>query len=392
MDIVCIPFHDLKVAQIEGFRTRDSHLYAHFAVHKKIEKTIIVNRPTLLGELLLGRKPLKASGELIYNKNGVFITKVTDKFFCIDIIDYSFLGAILKGKGFIIDLYAKNYKSIKLALDYLCVKGYVTYESSPLTFDLCKALSPRFRIFDGVDNLCKHPTYSRQKDKLRETYKQIIKSYDSVYFNSIDSVDFFNAKEAGNVEFLANGVDFDRFQGSKVMPAFFKSATRPVAVYAGKMQDLFDVQLVRELSKAYVECTFLLLGKILKKGIKEALVDCRNVVFLGDIKYEELPSYICNADVCFIPYDVNNQHGGDPIKFYEYMAANKPVVSTAVGEISSYHNGEDIFICDRGDFVSFFGVALQCKKLINNLLPEEFTWKYKSSYMLGKVFDERECS
>ncbi|VVO21354.1 hypothetical protein PS726_04242 [Pseudomonas fluorescens] len=389
VDVVCIPFHDLKIAQSEGFRTRDSHLYYHFSRNKEVSRTIIINRPTLFGEVLLKRKSTTPLGETIYKKNGITITKITNKLFCIDVLDFSFLGPLLNGKGYISHLYTKNSKKIITGLKYLGVTDFVSYESSPLTFNLCSILSPKFRIFDGVDNLCKHPTYSKIKDDLELTYQKIINTYNSIYFNSTDSVNYFNASNIKNVTFLPNGVDFERFQAVTEEPESLRHIPRPVIVYAGKMQELLDVELIKEASNKFKSCTFLLLGKVLKKGIKEDLSICENVIFGGDIKYDDLPSYICNSDICFIPYNIEKQHGGDPIKFYEYMAANKPIVSTKIGEISKYHNGKDIFVCSRSEFINSLEEALSFNKNIFNNLPTEFTWEYKADQMLKRAHNEK---
>ena len=189
------------------------------------------------------------------------------------------------------------------------------------------------------------------------------------------------------MQFLSNGVDFERFRGNKDLPEIFKELQRPIVTYAGKMQELFDIELVRSIATSFQSCTFLFIGKIFNKNIKTELFSCKNVIFGGDINYELLPNYICNSDVCIIPYNINNQHGGDPIKFYEYMAAGKPVVSTRIGEIDKYHNGSTIFICCRDDFLPSLDVALSCKDVIKNDLPLDLTWKYKAEYMLERVLN-----
>ena len=59
-----------------------------------------------------------------------------------------------------------------------------------------------------------------------------------------------------------------------------------------------------------------------------------NVHLLGRLDYDELPAIVRGFDVCLIPYRV----GGlidyvHPKKFYEYLAAGKPVVSTPIAAL-----------------------------------------------------------
>ncbi|MCY1459265.1 hypothetical protein D9M71_767250 [compost metagenome] len=71
------------------------------------------------------------------------------------------------------------------------------------------------------------------------------------------------------------------------------------------------------------------------------------------------------------------------------MAANKPIVSTKIGEISKYHNGKDIFVCSRSEFINSLEEALSFNKNIFNNLPTEFTWEYKADQMLKRAHNEK---
>lgn len=383
--MVCIPFHDIKLAQKEGFRTRDAHLYKHFSESGRLDKTVIFNRPTMLAEIILRKKSLLTHGDLIYSGGGIFVTKIHDSLFSVDVLDGNFLGPVLKGKRFIPELYVRNFDKYKRALEFLGIKEFITYESSPLTVAFCKKLDPLSRVFDGVDNLCKHSTYQGFREFLGEMYRYVIDSYDVVLFNSTDSIDYFEAAGKENVTFLPNGVDFEFFAEPGKCPELLTNLPRPIVVYAGKMQEMLDVELISLAAKKFPAATFVLLGKVLDKGIKSKLSIVKNVVFGGDIKYEGLPGYLQCADVCFIPYRVDKQHGGDPIKFYEYMAVNKPIVTTSIGEIAKYHDGHSILVVDRDDFVSSLGKVISYRGKINNILPDRMTWRFKSDYILSRV-------
>lgn len=385
LNVVCLPFHDYKIAQTEGFRTRDTHIFSHFIKSDLVENVVVINRPTLLLEIVLGKKKLLTKGKLLYKNNGVYITRVDPKTIVIDVIDYSLLGPVIDGKKFIVELYSNNINKIKKSLEWLGIREFITYESSPLTVSLCSKLPSQYRIFDGVDNLCKHPTYVNHKKAIEKLYFQAINSYQHVMFNSNDSIDYFDVSNLENVEFVANGVDDELFRKKLTSPSRFNNSLGKNILYAGKMQDLFDVELVLSLASSFPNDTFYFLGKILKKGIKEHFEGIKNVCFTGDIPYSDLPNYVANADVCIIPYIVGNQHGGDPIKFYEYMAANKAIVSTKIGEIEKYHNGKDIFVVNKVDFEIALAKALDCKfEKVSHDLEAGITWREKAGSILIK--------
>ena len=62
-----------------------------------------------------------------------------------------------------------------------------------------------------------------------------------------------------------------------------------------------------------------------------------NVHLIGEIPYPELPGYLADFDVCTIPFKVIPLTiATNPVKFYEYLSASKPVVSTQLPELNQY--------------------------------------------------------
>jgi hypothetical protein len=385
MNIIFLPFHDYKLSLLEGFRTRDAHIYGQSIKDPAVDKVIIINRPTLLLEVLLKRKTSKTAGTIIYSNSTMTIQKISDKVYIIDILDLSMIKPILKGKGFISELYFRNRKLIQNALIKLECKDFVSYESSPLTRETVDFLSPRKKVFDGVDNFCKHDSYAALRERLRNDYNKIINNYESIFFNGKDSLDYFNCSDNERVEFMANGVDVARFQNDYPQPKSYTKSqenNKKIAVYAGKMQSMFDVELVRELAIANPAVDFYFLGKILEGQPDKDLAEFTNVVFVGDVHYDSLPAYITNATVCIIPYLVNKQHGGDPIKFYEYLASGSSIVSTCIGDIQRYHDSSSVFIVNKENFVKSFNTALLKGDIKESrTIPEHMTWQYKARYM-----------
>ena len=61
----------------------------------------------------------------------------------------------------------------------------------------------------------------------------------------------------------------------------------------------------------------------------DSLRTCPNVHFLGLLPHEELPSYAAQFDVCLNLFRRSRlSKDVSPLKFYEYLATGKPIVST----------------------------------------------------------------
>jgi glycosyltransferase involved in cell wall biosynthesis len=81
---------------------------------------------------------------------------------------------------------------------------------------------------------------------------------------------------------------------------------------------------------------------------KDQLDAYSNIIMVGAKPYEALPSYLSNIDVCLIPFKLNDiTLASNPIKMYEYLAAGKPVVSTALPEV--VRNASEIVYIGKND-------------------------------------------
>jgi len=62
-----------------------------------------------------------------------------------------------------------------------------------------------------------------------------------------------------------------------------------------------------------------------------------NVHLLGRKPYAQMPQYLYHFDVCIIPFRLYNvTHAVDPVKFYEFISAGKPVVAVPLLEMQIY--------------------------------------------------------
>ena len=85
-----------------------------------------------------------------------------------------------------------------------------------------------------------------------------------------------------------------------------------------------------------------------------------NIYYLGFREYLPLPAYNKFFDVCLMPYDRNHAYVDsiNPAKLNQYLAAGKPVVSTAIPEAKRYQ--DVVYIGrDHEDFVRMVATALQ---------------------------------
>jgi GT2 family glycosyltransferase/glycosyltransferase involved in cell wall biosynthesis len=165
------------------------------------------------------------------------------------------------------------------------------------------------------------------------------------------------APRARRALLLPNATDFDHFHSAgKERP--LADLPRPIVGYYGAISDWFDVDMVRTAALARPGWQFVLIGHTFGADINW-LQQCSNVHLLGEKPYQSLPSYLQDFDVACIPFLLNSLTAAtNPVKFYEYMSAGKPVVAVQLPDLAPY---QEYFYParDATDFVTQVERALQ---------------------------------
>ncbi|MDR7420598.1 MAG: glycosyltransferase [Armatimonadota bacterium] len=136
---------------------------------------------------------------------------------------------------------------------------------------------------------------------------------------------------------IPNAADVDHFSvfvGEA--PPWLQSLPRPVVGYHGAIAEWFDTALVAEMARGRPSWSFVLVGSMYTANMKP-LAGLRNVYLPGEQPYARLPAFLHAFDVCLIPFKRSPlTDATDPVKFYEYLSAGKPVVSVTLPELQPH--------------------------------------------------------
>jgi glycosyltransferase involved in cell wall biosynthesis len=143
--------------------------------------------------------------------------------------------------------------------------------------------------------------------------------------------------------YLPNGVEYERFAADD--PASpddsdwkrLLDQRKPIAGYYGALARWFDYRMLEAAAVQRQDWNFVLIGQSLDDSLDEqTLLRQPNVFWLGPRQYESLPGYLRDFDVALIPFVINRiTQATSPLKLYEYLAAGKPVIATAMPECES---------------------------------------------------------
>lgn len=167
--------------------------------------------------------------------------------------------------------------------------------------------------------------------------------------------------------YVPNAVDFEHFYSAtqiKEKPQDVRNLKHPIVGFYGYIFDWTDIDLICKLAQAHPDYSILLVGPV-RFGMGE-LEKHPNITMLGTRDYKVLPQYLSMMDVCLIPFKLNKLTlSSNPIKLYEYLAAGKPVVSTALPEVCENASEFVMIAHDHDDFIK------KVEKAVNEIKSED---------------------
>ena len=143
-------------------------------------------------------------------------------------------------------------------------------------------------------------------------------------------------------------------------PADWPATTGPVLIFIGAIDAYkLDLDMLEALMERTPHWTYLFIGPV---GETDPSTDVSSwkrfphVHQVGPRPYASLPAYLAHADVALLPLQINDYtRHMYPMKFFEYLAAGRPVVATAIPSLRD--QGDVALLCKPE--VSAFEAAIQ---------------------------------
>lgn len=153
----------------------------------------------------------------------------------------------------------------------------------------------------------------------------------------------YEAKKSSheNVYCYPSSVDRTHFKKAKEnisVPEDMKNLQKPIIGYLGVIDERIDLDLLQKTAKLKPEMAFVMIGPLAKIG-EDDLPREKNIHYLGMKDYKLLPNYLQAIDIAMMPFALNDATKYiSPTKTLEYMAAGKPIISTAIKDVERDYN------------------------------------------------------
>jgi glycosyltransferase involved in cell wall biosynthesis len=156
---------------------------------------------------------------------------------------------------------------------------------------------------------------------------------------------------ATKITVIPNGADTEKFNPQKYETSTTKMKSKKfkekICVYCGRLDSWAGINIILKLCgialDKRIDVKFVLVGSgEHKMPLKE------NIVLYRELPYEEIPHILAMADVILVPFPNNEiSHAASPLKLFEGMAMQKPVIASRVKGIEEViSDGENGFLAD----------------------------------------------
>jgi UDP-galactopyranose mutase len=245
------------------------------------------------------------------------------------------------------------------------VDDCIAWFDTPMALPLLSALRrPHAVVYDCIDELAAGPDAPRQ---LRQREAALLKIANLVFTGGPA---LYAAKHDlhPNVHCLPGSADAAHFAPGGLAPDCLHAAEaerlqgrigRPRLGFFGVIDARFDAALIAQLADARPDWQLVLAGPVAPKIDPAQLPQRPNLHWLGRQPYDRLPYLLAGWDVCLLPFALNDAtRFVNPTKTLEYMAGEKPIVSTPVPDVLSLYGDTVRIAATPAEFVAACAKAL----------------------------------
>jgi glycosyltransferase involved in cell wall biosynthesis len=230
---------------------------------------------------------------------------------------------------------------LKLIVRSLRFKHPIVWTYNPLVHSFWDGLDGSLFFYHCVDDLASVPGVPR--DPVRAAEETIVGKADAVFTTSRELCRRLSNLYPNKTHCLTNVVDFAHFAKARAgspLPRDLEAIPQPRIGFIGTISSYkVDVDLILDVADRRPDWHWVLVG-LPGAGISHSLgklMEKANVHVLGHRDYSALPDYLRGIDVATIPCKLNEYtRSMFPMKFFEYLAAGKPVVITPLDALMDY--------------------------------------------------------
>jgi UDP-galactopyranose mutase len=222
---------------------------------------------------------------------------------------------------------------------------------------VAQALAPGAIVYDCMDQLT---NFWYAPPELAERERELLGCAD-VVFTGGPSLHRAKSMLHPSVHCFPSSVDIDHFATASTAdcPSDQWNIPAPRLGFFGVLDERMDFELLGAVAARRPQWHFVMIGPVAKID-PTSLPRQRNIHYLGQRPYRDLPRYIAGWDLCLIPFVIGPATQFiSPTKTLEYLAADRPVVSTPIADVADPY-GEIVYLARDAD-----GFVAACERALS---------------------------
>jgi UDP-galactopyranose mutase len=218
---------------------------------------------------------------------------------------------------------------------------------TPMALPFARRFRPALTVYDCMDELS---AFAFAPPQLVAREADLMEAADLVFTGGPS---LYRAKKGrhANVHCFPSSVDAAHFgrarkRGALTEPADQMGLPHPRLGFFGVLDERMDLHFLSALAAARPDWFIVMVGPVAKIDWA-SLPQAENLHYLGPRGYGDLPAYLSGWDVCLMPFAQNEATRFiSPTKTLEYMAAERPIVSTPIADVAEPY-GDIVYLADR---------------------------------------------
>jgi UDP-galactopyranose mutase len=265
-------------------------------------------------------------------------------------------------------------EAVKKLIQWNNISDYMFWYITPMAMPFTKNLNPTMVVYDCMDELSHfkgaHPDMIKNESALLK--------FADVVFTGGHYLYEYKKDKHNNIYPFPSSIDQKHFESglSCADPADQASIPHPRVGFFGVIDERLNIDLLDGLARSLPNIHFVMIGPVVKID-PATLPRHANIHYLGQKAYAELPAYLGNWDIAFLPFAKNDSTRFiSPTKTPEYLCCAKPVVSTSIRDVVVPYGEMGLVLIS--DTVSEFAIAI--KKALQ--MTNDNSWKKKVKQVL----------
>lgn len=232
----------------------------------------------------------------------------------------------------------------------------------------------------------------------KETDLKIARSSDIILCTSTQYASHYKNNFSDKpILYIPHGISDDEKNVSTSEILAIKEKYGDFALLSGTIAHNVDINLILSTATVRKDKKIIIIGP--KKTLPDhlellwiELTNLPNVEYIGVVNGKTLKNWVAASTFCFIPYSFDlvkiNYNGNSSLKFINYLAQYKPIVTTINGEIAELINECVYWAKNEEQYLEFIEDAWNDNLKVNEQVIEGVLTERKYSVLIKSILNE----